>query len=321
MISPPKPTSSLKRTADEAAAESSAPSLEELAAPAAEAPTEAATAPAASSTTAMPFTPNSAVKKQTAAQSLANLFSSGSEEFQDANGGGNDLVADLMGASKDAADDEEGTTPASLAEGTAAAINAEALAAADDEGEAGGGNEGPRKKAKLDKILEENAPAEEAKMAVVVAAVAAAAASMTTRRSTRAATAAAAAVTEAPPVKEEGIVAAVAPSPPNVAGAPSPTKAVIPESTPQRMAGANVLASLGASGAVKEEVAVDMKPPPALPPIAEIATAEGNVQHDYLLQNLVHVSWCMSCVDAITQLEFCSFISYYLIFSHFTHMI
>jgi len=61
----------------------------------------------------------------------------------------------------------------------------------------------------------------------------------------------------------------------------------VPATTPQRVAGANVLASLSDS---KMRAIVDMKPPPPLPPIAEIATAAGSVQHDYLLQNLVHAT-------------------------------
>ena len=71
----------------------------------------------------------------------------------------------------------------------------------------------------------------------------------------------------------------------------------LPESTtPRRVAGANVLASLGGSGTISAAAAaVDQAKLeasiPTLPPIVEVATAEGMAaQHDYLLQNLVHVS-------------------------------
>ena len=65
-----------------------------------------------------------------------------------------------------------------------------------------------------------------------------------------------------------------------------------PESTtPRRVAGANVLASLGGSGTNAADGQAKMEGVPALPPIVEVATAEGMAaQHDYLLQNLVHVS-------------------------------
>ncbi len=68
----------------------------------------------------------------------------------------------------------------------------------------------------------------------------------------------------------------------------------LPESTtPRRVAGANVLASLGGSGTNAAAAAgqAKMEGIPTLPPIVDVATAEGMAaQHDYLLQNLVHVS-------------------------------
>ena len=68
---------------------------------------------------------------------------------------------------------------------------------------------------------------------------------------------------------EEGAEAAPATAPPSLS---------IPESTPRRVAGASVLASLG--GGVP------------LPPPVAVTDADGNaMQHDYLLQNLVHVSF------------------------------
>ncbi|KAL3793392.1 hypothetical protein ACHAW5_000260 [Stephanodiscus triporus] len=67
---------------------------------------------------------------------------------------------------------------------------------------------------------------------------------------------------------EEGAEAAPAPAPPSLS---------IPESTPRRVAGASVLASLG--GGVP------------LPPPVAVTDADGNaMQHDYLLQNLVHAT-------------------------------
>ena len=61
--------------------------------------------------------------------------------------------------------------------------------------------------------------------------------------------------------------------------------------TPQRAAGASVLASIAEGGGGNEE----MKPPALPPPVADVATVEGGVQHDYLLQNLVHVSYIYNC--------------------------
>lgn len=87
--------------------------------------------------------------------------------------------------------------------------------------------------------------------------------------------------------------------------ATAPPSLSIPESTPRRVAGASVLASLG--GGV-----------PALPPVA-VADADGNaMQHDYLLQNLVHVSiricrpsllFIMVCME-VSILTFAMFFSF-----------
>lgn len=74
-----------------------------------------------------------------------------------------------------------------------------------------------------------------------------------------------------------------------------------PESTtPRRVAGANVLASLGGSGTSTAVAAGQsmLEGIPTLPPIVEVATAEGMAaQHDYLLQNLVHVSKYVNLSD------------------------
>lgn len=80
------------------------------------------------------------------------------------------------------------------------------------------------------------------------------------------------------------------------------TTALPETTTPRRVAGANVLASLGGSGTSVAVAAGQsmlegsmLESIPTLPPIVEVATAEGMAaQHDYLLQNLVHVSRYMS---------------------------
>ena len=67
-----------------------------------------------------------------------------------------------------------------------------------------------------------------------------------------------------------------------------PAAAGVVESTPQRVAGASVLASLGQGGTV---------PPLPTPAGAtsEVELSDGSaIQHDYLLQNLVHVSFSSS---------------------------
>jgi hypothetical protein len=203
----PKRNTALKRTADEAAASSS---------------TAAVNAPA------------SEVKKQTAAQSLANLFTSESESFEIEGGGGdNNILSELMGDAS-----EGGTTmPAMDEEGkNEDATNNAAAAAA--------GFDSPRKKIKLKE--------EEEELAVALLA-------------------------DAMPADTDADV----------------SKTATQSTTPCRVAGANVLASLGGSGSGggssggQQNFMDDL---PALPPmVVEVATSGGLAQHDYLLQNLVHV--------------------------------
>lgn len=168
-------------------------------------------------------------------------------------------------------------------------------------GGGGGDDNAPKKKARTTRggaaaaVAAEETAATETETTAEAAAAATEAAAPTaaakaTRRSTRGGAPAAAAKEEpeAEAAKEDEIMEVAEPETTN---APAPT--AIPPTTPSRVAGANVLASLGGSGEAKPEL-LNLESIPTLPdPVAvvvEVATAGGAAQHDYLLQNLVHVS-------------------------------
>jgi len=193
----------------------------------------------------------------------------------------------------------------------------EAQTAAQSLATLGGGGGGaddtaPKKKARTTRggaAATATAAAEEAAATETTAeAPAAAATTEATRRSTRGGGAPAATTTKEEPEAEEAAAAApikedeemAEPEPTTTTttetaaeDATATTTAVIPPTTPSRVAGANVLASLGGSGEAKPELLdLESRIPtlPSDPVVVEVATAGGAAQHDYLLQNLVHVS-------------------------------
>lgn len=201
--------------------------------------------------------PTSEVKKQTAAQSLANLFQS---EGSPSDSGGKDLVADLMSAT-------DGDAKAA-----AAAVK-------------GGGKKGAEPKAKKAKVGKKSAQKSQSPPPDVVFDATGVA---TETKKPIPPSVPVPSTVAAPPVAEAAAAAA------NVPMATVKAVSKPPAATPRRAAAAGSLAALsggppkgGNQAAKKEPASVAV---PALPPIAEVPQGGGTVQHDYLLQNLVHAS-------------------------------
>lgn len=289
MSSPKKETISLKRTADEAALTSDAPSTAAPTLPNTAAIVAATTTPLKLSTKE-PKAPTSEVKKQTAAQSLANLFQS-SNSFDSKEEAANEFVEELMSARDGEGEDGKTKPPPAEAPATVATTNVASTAGADPAASTGQQTEfsSPRKKPRTSiptspvttpvapeaKILVRPTPEVKTSTLPPVALTVPA-----TEPDLVAAAAAAAVATAA-----DMVVAPIA-----VDTAPPPPVLKI-ESTPQRVAGASVLASLGSTAQKAYGVGSGSTIKPlTLPPITGIPTSIGTVQHDYLLQNLVHAS-------------------------------